>query len=458
MANAGWTRREFNRTAALAAAAAASPMGCGSSPEPEEGPTAKGIILITADDLGWRDIHSYGLTAIQTPGMDRLVAEGVAFDNAFDVVSTCSSSRATLATGQYPHTHGVTGLVHRHPELSLDPALPNMVRNLQTIGYHTAIQGKWHLSALEQPEAFGFTTYLATDIDQRIRTMEPALNFLEVQKANPHFYLELNFMQPHRDLFGDFTQAEGFEVSPDDAIPPEYWGLPDWTEIREEVAGYLSHVRWMDALIAELLDGLDALGMTEDTLVVFISDNGPAFPGCKTTVYDRGLGTPLMFRWPRALPPSRHDHLISSVDVAPTILGLANAPALAHAQGSNLRDLLTGAPDWAPFPFIYAEMEKHAGERPARSIRSVEYKYIRNLTEDAWGSGGGNGAWKDLLALEPDQTWDEPRPPEELFDMLADPLERNNLVDDPAYAEVLADLSHQLDLHMAETDDFRAEG
>jgi len=455
MSDRKWTRRTFNKTLLATAAGGWACGGDGnkSRPKPAGRQEPQGVILITADDLGWKDVGAYGLQTIATPSMDRLVAEGISFDFAFDVVSTCSSSRATYATGQYPHTHGVTGLVHRHPELSLPSDRDTVIRALKDAGFRTGIQGKWHLSAVEQPDSFGFDQYIATPIDQVIRDSVDALAFLE-RRIDDRFYLELNYMQPHRDIYGNYPQEAGYEVDVDEAVPPEWWGLPNWPEIREEVAGYFSRVLWMDALIGEILDGLDELGMADNTLIAFISDNGPAFPSCKTTLYDRGVGTPLMFRWPAVLTPARHDDLVSSVDLAPTMLDLAGLDPLPDAQGRSIAPLLLGEEGWEPAEALFSEMERHTGEIPARAIRTRQYKYIRNLTDKPWGSGSG-GSWKDELALEPEQTFDEPRPPEQLFDLDADPLERDNLVDDPGHAEVLADLRARLDAHMEATDDPR---
>lgn len=457
-----WTRRQFHR-GALATAALA---GCGrkssatdSGPSDRKGEdttaTLRGVIFITADDLGWKDLSAYGLTAIETPAIDRLVHEGVSFSHCFDVVSTCSSSRATYVTGQYPHTHGVTGLVHRMPELSLPTDHPTSIRRMEAAGWDIAIQGKWHLAFGEWAEAFGYGQYLTTDIDQVIRTADEAIRFLETDRDVP-FFLELNYMQPHRDTQGEYIQREDYPVDVDAASPPSWWGLPDWPEIREEVAGYLSRVRWMDDLIGQVLDTLDARGMTDDVLVVFISDNGPAFPGCKTTLYDRGTGTPLMFRWPAALAPTWHDHLVPSVDIAPTLLDLMGLPALDTAEGRSIAPLLRGE-DFTPATVLFSEMESHGGgPKPARAARTARHKYIRNLDDQPWGDGGGDGEWKVRLADEPDQTWDEARPPEELFDLEADPLERNNLVDDPAMAGVLAEFRAALIEHAVSTHDFRA--
>jgi len=455
-----WTRRQFSQRTLLAAASTgAIPWALGCVAESDEVPppnTPRGIILITADDLGWRDLGAYGLASVATPSLDRLADEGMAFTSAFDVVSTCSSSRASYVTGQYPHTHGVTGLVHRNPELSLPPEHPTIVRSLSEAGFATALQGKFHLSVLDEPLAFGYDEYLATDLDQVIRSSAEAVAFLHQHQEDP-FYLELNYMQTHRDLGGNFPQQPGFEVADEDSAPPDWWGLPNWPEIREEVGGYLSRLRWMDSLVGEVLAALDDFGMAEDTLVVFISDNGPAFPGCKLTLYDRGTGTPLMFRWPAGIPAQTTNQLVSSVDLAPTLLALAGVAPLEGFQGRSLDPLLRDAGDWTPADFLFSEMESHTGPKPARAVRSARYKYIRNVTDTPWGSGGGNGDWRDLLAEEPDQTFDEPRPPEELFDLETDPLERNNLINDPEHAHTLESLRQQLDWFMLETNDPRRE-
>ncbi len=455
-----WTRREVNGALlGVIAAAGCLPRGSGNTDAPLDDTDApvvpRGVILITADDLGWKDVGAYGLTTVPTPALDRLVAEGVTFDRAFDVTSTCSSSRATFATGQYPHTHGVTGLVHRNPELSLPSTTPHLARAFQDAGFSTALQGKWHLSFVEDVEDFGYDTFLATDFDQLIRSADAAKAFLEAHRRD-RFFLELNFMQTHRDPFYDsFPQAEGFEVSPDDAHPPAWWGLPDWPEIREEVAGYMSRLAWMDSLIGDVLRAIDDLGLADDTLIVFVSDNGPAFSGCKLTLYDRGLGSPLMVRWPRAITPARTDVLVSSVDLAPTLLDLLGVPPLPNMQGRSWRPLLGLGGSEEPRDALFGEMEQHGGPIPARSVRTDRYKYIVNLSDQAWGMGEGDGAWREEVGALPDQHFDEPRAPEELLDLDADPLERTNLVGDPAMAAVLAELRDRLWTHLAETDDFR---
>lgn len=452
-----WSRRDVHRALIASLAVGCAPDGAptgdtgGDSATPAGPP--KGVILITADDLGWKDVGAYGLGIVATPALDRLVAEGVTFDAAFDVTSTCSSSRATYATGQYPHTHGVTGLVHRHPELSLPSSRPHLARSFQDAGWATAIQGKWHLSQTELPEDFGYDAYLDTDADQVIRTSADARLFLE-QHREGGFFLELNYMQTHRiPVFSTLPQEPGFEVDVDTATPPDWWGLPDLPAIRTEVAGYMSRLAWMDALIGEVLDALDDLGLADDTVVAFVSDNGPPFAGLKLTLYDRGTGTPFMVRWPRGLTPQRTPVLWSSVDLAPTLVDLAGLPPLEGAQGRSWRPFLEGDATFEPPEAIFSEMEMHGGPVPARAVRTATHKYVVNLSDASWGGAGID--WKEEVAPLPGQTWDEPRVPEELYDLVADPLERTNLVDDEGSAEVLAELRDLLAAHLVASEDPR---
>ena len=132
--------------------------------------------------------------------------------------------------------------------------------------------------------------------------------------------------------------------------------------------------------------------------------------------------------------------------------------ALAGAQGRSLAPLLRGEA-FTPADAVFSEMENHGSPVPARALRTDRYKYIRNLSDRPWGMSGANGQdYVDALAELPEHPWLEPRVPQELYDLDEDPLERTNLVDDPAYGEVLRDLSERLDTHMVATDDFRAPG
>lgn len=453
---AGLTRREVLKgSSALGLSLLGVASGCEGAPPDEERPPPN-VLLITADDLGWRDLTSYGSAIGATPALDRLAEEGVRFERAFDVASSCSSSRASFITGQYPHTHGVVGLAHVHTELSLPQGYRTLPSLLYAAGYETALEGKWHVAPFEPVEAYGYARFLNPLAlpSYVIPSAAASVAFLEENRARP-FYLELNFMHTHRGPGGDFEMASGFEVDPALFAVPAYWNLPDWDEIREEAARYFSQLQQMDAIVGEVLAALDALELSERTLVAFVSDNGPPFPGNKMTLYDRGTGTPLLLRWPGVLPAgARVSSLVSTLDLMPTLLDACGVAIPDDVEGRSLLPLARADGASTERSAIFAEMTFHKEHIPMRAVRTERFKYIRNYSDRPIGLDDvEDEEWAQRLVQEPDQPWTSPRVPEELYDLAADPNERVNLVATPSYAEELATLRELLDEHMRSTDD-----
>lgn len=445
-----WSRRGFLK--AGAAALVAPTAGCGDD-EAAIGP--RNVVLITGDDLGWRDLASYGNANVVTPALDRLKRGGVAFQRAFDVTSSCSSSRTTYATGQYPHTHGVTGLVHRMPDLSLPEGTPTLASRLRDAGFHTAIEGKWHCASPQAPDAYGYVEVMTTVLTQWIEDSTQTVAFIERAAARP-FYLELNYMNPHRDLRGEFVQHPDHPVDPSAIEIPAYMHLPDVEGLREELAAYSSQVARMDVMIGEVIAALEAHDLLHDTLIVFISDNGPPFPGNKCNLSDRGTGTPLLFHWPAGLPSDvDRDDLVSSVDLLPTLLDLVGVPVPPEVQGRSLVPLLYGIGGGGDA--VFSEMTMHASTDafPMRSVRVDRYRYIRNYNSRPAEIEGDDQPWVvDVLAQDlPGYRWTAPRVPEELYDLEADPTEQDNLAADAEWEPVLSELRARLDAHMAATGD-----
>ncbi len=453
-------RRDFLRAAALAGASTAlggSPLafsGCGRALSTD--PDKPNVIFITADDLGWKDLACFGNREIATPNIDRIAAEGMRFTNAFVVASSCSPSRASFITGQYPHTNGVTALTHVKKSRSLMPFYETMPSVLSKDGYNTALEGKWHVSPYLPTGWYGYRERLSGMLpkDFWIQDSTKAVAFIEANRDN-RFYLELNYMNNHRRDDGEFYFADGFPVDPESVHVPGYWTLPDWDEIRLEVAKYYSQTMKMDAMIGDVLNKLDELGLAENTLVVFVSDNGPPFPGNKMTLYDRGTGTPLIFRWPGVIAPgTAYDGLANTIDIMPTILEACGCAVPDQVQGTSLWPVLTGETTDDVHQAVYMEMTDHVYYIPTRAVRTRDWKYIRNFSDIAVGLDQNNHMeWAHRLCELPNQPWKSPRVPEELYDLTKDPDEQTNLAEDPAYSKIVYELRGMLDRHMSRTKD-----
>jgi N-sulfoglucosamine sulfohydrolase len=338
----------------------------------------------------------------------------------------------------------------------LSPFKTTLPEVLGGCGYHTAIEGKWHVAPYLPTSWYGYAERLSGILpeDFWIRSSDAALAFVEENRSNA-FYLELNYMDTHRDDRGEFEFAEGFPVDPDRISVPDYYALPDWPEIRNEVARYYSNASKMDAMIGEALARLEELELVEKTLVCFVSDNGPPFPGNKMTLYDRGIGTPLLMRWPGRIPAGTvNDSLVSTIDLMPTLLEAAGCPVPLEVQGASLLPLATGEREGNDREAIFAEMTHHLHYLPMRAIRTRKWKYIRNYSDDAVGLDQcAHMGWAHRLCELPNQGWKRPRVPEELYDLESDPNEQENLAADPAFERVLEMMRGGLDRQMAATQD-----
>ncbi|RJP23280.1 MAG: hypothetical protein C4520_06425 [Candidatus Abyssobacteria bacterium SURF_5] len=453
-------RREFIRAVSKAAAASAflgvGPcLSCGGGNESAAGDRPN-IVLLVADNLGWKDLGCYDNPDVKTPNLDRLAREGIRFTNAFITASSCSPSRASIITGQYPHTNGVNGLTHIHRRMMLSPFVNTLPKVLSRAGYNTAIEGKWHVAPYLPTSWYGYRERLSGILpkDFLITSPEKATEFIE-RNRNGSFYLELNYMDTHRDSRGEFSPVESFDYDPDTIAIPEYYALPDWPEIRAEVAQYYSRLSRMDAMIGAVLTKLEEVGLAEKTLVCFVSDNGAQFPGGIMSLYDRGIGTPLVMRWPGKIPAgSVDDSLVSTIDLMPTLLEAAGAVIPKNSQGKSFLPLAKQESAEGPIEAVFAEMTYHVDYLPMRAVRTGKWKYIRNYSDDAIGLDQlAHKPWARRLCEERNPDWLGPRPPEELYDLEADPNEQCNLAADPTYAETLGAMRTLLDSRMRETND-----
>lgn len=446
--------------------------------------TSRNIVLIVADDHG-QDLGVYGNPVIKTPNLDRLAEQGVLFTHAFATTASCSASRSVILTGLHNHRTGQYGHTHDYHHFAAFNHIKSLPKLLEGAGYRTAICGKFHV---EPADLFGFETTLAGAGRNNVRMAENTRPFLESKDERP-FFLYFATHDPHRgrkrlsdggtaaiedtktpDNFGNrsvgFPDVADIEVSPDDVIVPEF--LPDNPAARAELVQYYKSVSRVDQGVGRLLDIIEETGHTDDTLVIYMSDHGIAFPGAKTTTYEPGLKSPLIVRHPDAQKRGLvNSAMISWVDITPTILdfaGIAEPNYDLQVQTARLRRQMPsrhGLHGRSFLPIlelenpsgwdeIYASHTFHEIQMyyPMRAVRGRRYKLIWNVAHqlpfpfatDLWEAS----TWQTAYQQGPDamygmRTVEEyiNRPEFELFDLDADPHESNNLADDPEFVEVL---------------------
>ena len=435
-------------------------------------PQRPNIVLIIADDMARDDCGAYGNRKIKTPHIDRLAREGMRFDRAFVTASSCSPSRSSIITGRYPHS---TGAEELHWPLPADQI--TFVEKLKAAGYWAAAAGKWHLGSavknrfnlVREAGTAGFQLPTGNDAKPKMTARGPGAaqsgcdHWLSVLRDRPRdkpFFLWLASFDPHRDYqAGTIPEPHRAE----DVTVPTY--LPDVPEVRQDLAMYYDEISRLDHYVGEVLAELDRQKVAGDTLVLFVSDNGRPFPRCKTTLYDSGIKTPLIVRWPGHVRPGSHcDSLVSTIDIAPTFLGLAGVATGPSFQGKDFSVLL-GNPKAKVRDLIFAERNWHDYSAHGRAVRSERFTYIRNddhelpLTPPADAVRSPTFVamrrLRDERKLSPAQMacFVRPRPVEELYDADADPDELVNLTGDPKYAEVLDTLRRGLLDWEKETDD-----
>ena len=449
------------------------------------------FLFILADDHAAHAISAYGSRINQTPQLDRLAHGGLRFQNAFCTNAICTPSRASMLTGTYNHINGVTTLA-----TPMDNRLPTFAKDLQAGGYQTAIFGKWHLGegAAHCPTGFdewavlpgqglyhnpsfifrgpnggqrrtvpGYVTDLITDF---------SLEWLRSRDAERPFFLMCHHKAPHRPWEPDEAHAHLFRQQ-DIPEPPTLLDdyadraaaaaaaemrvgthmIPmdlkceiqrDWSEdqlrrwaYQRYIKDYLRVVASIDDNVGRLLDYLDEAGLTENTVVVYTSDQG-FFLGDhgwydKRFMYEESLRMPLLWRHPAGAEAGRVlEEMALNVDFAPTFLELAGLPIPAAIQGRSLLPLVRGEipADWRRSMYYRYWMHKaHHNVYAHYGIRTHTHKLIYYYA-DALGQAGA-------IDVRHEPEW-------ELFDLQQDPLELRNVYHEREYAQVARDLTAQL--------------
>lgn len=393
-------------------------------------PPSPNIVLILVDDLGWKDVGFMGSSYYETPHIDQLAREGMVFTNAYANAPNCAPTRAALLSGQYAPRHGVytvgspeRGLAHLRRLIptpnttELDTTIVTVAEALREVGYATAHIGKWHMGNTGfLPTDQGFDINIAGDHwghppnyfspytrgNRRIshlpdngqagqyltdRLTDEALAFVDTNREQP-FLLYFAPYAVHTPLQAPQDVIDKYAAKPGDA----YHNHPTYAAMIEK----------LDANIGRLLARLDSLHLTNNTVVIFTSDNGGYGPatsmhplrGSKGMLYEGGIRVPLAVRWPEQIAPgSRSDVPTISLDLYPTLLELAHgSPSPTHTlDGLSLRPLFSDAPSWSRdtlywhFPAYlqaYRGMDSPWRTTPAGAIRIGDYKLIEYFEDN----------------------------------------------------------------------------
>lgn len=370
------------------------------------------VLLLLGDDQGWGDFGFMGHPDIRTPHLDALAQQGAVFPRAYVPASLCRPSLATLITGKYPHQHRISGndppkgtpreamLVH----IRREPTIPKL---LAQRGYASLQTGKWWEGA---PALGGFSEAMTHgdpsrggrhgDVGLKIgrETLQPITDFIEARPDQP-FFVWYAPMLPHTPHNPPERLLKKYQ-SPDRPVT---------------VAKYYAMCEWFDETIGELLAYLDRKQLAENTLVVFVTDNGwiqdprkqVYAPRSKRSPNEGGIRSPIILRWPGHIRPGTYDTLASSIDLLPTILAAAGAEVPADLPGLNLLPIIE-AGGKSPRQQLFGEIFAHDVAEIDRPAASLQYRWtIKNQ-------------WKLILPAAA-----EARP--ELYDLSADPTEDHDL-------------------------------
>jgi arylsulfatase A-like enzyme len=455
MKKAGPTRREFLAGGGLFAGSLMWGGCLDSAQRPAASKDRPNVLWITCEDISpW--LGCYGDMLADAPNLDRLAAGGVRYMNAYVTAPVCAPTRSCIITGVY-----ATSLGTQH--LRSDVAIPRQIKcfteYLREAGYYCTNNAK---------KDYNFTDVNAWD------ESSPRAHWRKRPAGRP-FFSVFNVVNTHQAQING-TDAQWHEKygrqlaeRHDPAkmnVPPYY---PDSPMVRKILARYYDLITLMDRRAGEILADLEADGLAEDTIVFFYSDHGCGIPRHKRVLYDTGLRVPFIVHVPKKyahLAPGRAggtaDRLISTVDLAPTILGLAGLTVPEYMQGTAF----LGAQAGRPREYIFgASSRVDEAYEMARCVRNRRYKYIRNylphlplIQHSAYCDKAEIMQELRRLAAEGGLTeaqaalW-RPRPAEELYDTQADPLELNNLVDSPKHARIKARLRAALRAWMLDIKD-----
>lgn len=434
------------------------------------------ILLITADDMNFDSPGCYGSSVPGiTPHIDRLASEGMRFSHAHVNIAVCQPCRQSLMTGRYAFRHGGEGF---NP-IWID--VPTLGEQMRAAGYRNGILGKErHL----KPEGKFCMDYVRGEKELSSGLgigRDPARYkafagefFTQARAGGKPFFLMANAHDPHRPFAGSAAEEKNWgadlpevrrRINEPEVTVPGF--LPEIADVRKEIAQYYTSVYRCDEVVGAVLEALDESGFREDTVVMFMSDNGMSFPFAKANCYLNSTRTPWIVRWPgkvRAGSVNRRD-FISAIDFMPTALEIAGLAQVEGMDGRSFLPLLRGESQ-AGRESVFTEFhETFAKNRyPMRCVQTARFGYIYNFWPDGrtrmvMDSTGGlsframKEAARENTEIDARVRLFSYRVPEEFYDLERDPDALENLIDDPRYSDEIKKFRGKLEAYMAESGD-----
>ncbi|NQV27249.1 MAG: sulfatase [Rhodopirellula sp.] len=425
------------------------------------------ILLFTADDLHAESLGVYGGRPDGlTPNLDAFAAESLLFNRAHVNVAICAPCRAVIATGRYSHRSGAMGFMPAREDV------PDIVTTLKAAGYHTGILGKVGHSTPKKSMEWDYhfdQKDLGNGRNPDIYYQRSQVFLKESRAAKKPFYFMVNSHDPHRPYCNPQKLTAGAAMpsrvyKPAEVTVPGF--LPDLTGVRVELAPYLNSTRRLDDTLGKVMQALKESGEADNTLVLFITDNGIAVPFAKCNTWFHSTRSPLLVRWPGVVKPGTRDdtNFVSVVDFFPTFMDVTGTEGPSGLDGRSFLSLLKGQPQ-AGRDQVFTQIDSKAGgdSVPMRCVQNENFGYIYNPFSDGkfWYRNNNEGlsmaamnqAGKTDPAIQARVDLFRYRVPEEFYDLKNDPNCLHNLIDDPAHAVAVKMLQDKLVAHMTKTDD-----
>ncbi|MWW23216.1 sulfatase family protein [Algibacter lectus] len=428
------------------------------------------FVIVIADDHGVLHSTPYGSNIIQTPNMQKLADEGMRFDNAYVASPACAPSRAALFTGLMPYNNGIVG----NHEMNLKQGVQSLIPSLIDQGYEVVFQGKVAHGGKNHHGGYIPNNVKVLKRSPRKDTkMSVVANFLKNRKDTRPLALFIGCIDTHTP----FPPAGESRIKPEDVIiNKRIYTTP---EAQLEMSRYIQAAESIDTKLGNILKMSDIYLDKKNTMTVYTSDHGMAWPFAKWSLYETGIRTPLLISWPGKIQPnSTTKAMVSWIDLLPTMIDIADGTVPENIDGKPFTAVILGKKN-KHRDAIYAT---HKGDNeknvyPIRSVRVGKWKYIRNLHPefaytthtDAWATevpmtklhaNHAGHHWNSYIkAAKTDPaaanflTDYHTNPAEELYNLELDPLEQHNLAELPEYSKKLKSLRKMISKRMIEVND-----